>query len=165
MAIKSDNRVIHRFIREISAYEFGGELYSQIIPLDTQAYAIYPEKDEGNRFFYVIGDGEHTYTEIRDGKGFGEAYKEYPVFTKENLNTLISGIEEEAAERKAADEILRALIEEEQRLRQDADSILQQQIDDNEESISILSSRLTEEVRERKDDTARLETAISDGCK
>ena len=161
MAIKSDNRVIHRFIREISAYEFGGELYSQIIPLDTQAYAIYPNED-GNRFFYVIGDGEHTYTEIRDGKGLGEAYKEYPVFTKNNLNIIVSGVEEEARERKAADEVLQALIEEEKQIREDNDAILQQQIDDNEESISILSTRLNEEIVERKFDVERLDTAINE---
>lgn len=160
MAIDSTKRVIHRFIREISAYEFGGELYSQIIPLDTQAYAIYPNED-GNRFFYVIGDGEHTYTEIRDGKGLGEAYKEYPVFTKKNLNVIVESVEEEARERKAADEILRLLIEEEKQIREDNDAILQQQIDDNEESISTLSTRLNEEIVERKSDVERLDTAIN----
>lgn len=130
MAIDSTKRVIHRFIRELSAYEFGGELYSQIIPLDTQAYAIYPN-EEGNRFFYVIGDGEHTYTEIRDGKGNGEAYKEYPVFTKNNINTIISGIEQEEAERKAADELLQLQIDNEKLSREQIDKYLQQQIDNH----------------------------------
>lgn len=149
MAIKSDNRVIHRFIREISAYEFGGELYSQTIPLDTQAYAIYPN-EEGNRFFYVIGDGEHTYTEIRDGKGNGEAYKEYPVFDKDNLNIVVSGVEQETAERKAADKLLQLQIDNEKLTREQIDEYLQQQIDDNDESISEIQRNLTKEVFERK---------------
>lgn len=149
MAIKSDNRVIHRFIREISAYEFGGELYSQTIPLDTQAYAIYPN-EEGNRFFYVIGDGEHTYTEIRDGKGNGEAYKEYPVFDKGNLNIVVSGVEQETAERKAADKLLQLQIDNEKLTREQIDEYLQQQIDDNDESISEIQRNLTKEVFERK---------------
>ena len=130
MAIDSTKRVIHRFIRELSAYEFGGELYSQIIPLDTQAYAIYPN-EEGNRFFYVIGDGEHTYTEIRDGKGNGEAYKEYPVFTKDNLGIVVSGVEQETAERKAADELLQLQIDNEKLTREQIDKYLQQQIDNH----------------------------------
>ena len=130
MAIDSTKRVIHRFIRELSAYEFGGELYSQIIPLDTQAYAIYPN-EEGNRFFYVIGDGEHTYTEIRDGKGNGEAYKEYPVFTKDNLDIVVSGVEQETAERKAADELLQLQIDNEKLTREQIDKYLQQQIDNH----------------------------------
>lgn len=149
MAIKSDNRVIHRFIREISAYEFGGELYSQTIPLDTQAYAIYPN-EEGNRFFYVIGDGEHTYTEIRDGKGNGEAYKEYPVFDKDNLNIFVSGVEQETAERKAADKLLQLQIDNEKLTREQIDEHLQQQINDNDESISEIQRNLTKEVFERK---------------
>lgn len=149
MAIKSDNRIIHRFIREISAYEFGGELYSQTIPLDTQAYAIYPN-EEGNRFFYVIGDGEHTYTEIRDGKGNGEAYKEYPVFDKDNLNIFVSGVEQETAERKAADKLLQLQIDNEKLTREQIDEHLQQQIDDNDESISEIQRNLTKEVFERK---------------
>lgn len=149
MAIDSTKRVIHRFIREISAYEFGGELYSQIIPLDTQAYAIYPN-EEGNRFFYVIGDGEHTYTEIRDGKGNGEAYKEYPVFTKGNLDIVVSGVEQETAERKAADELLQFQIDNEKLTREQIDEYLQQQIDDNDESISEIQRNLTKEVFERK---------------
>ena len=130
MAIDSTKRVIHRFIRELSAYEFGGELYSQIIPLDTQAYAIYPN-EEGNRFFYVIGDGEHTYTEIRDGKGNGEAYKEYPVFTKDNLGIVVSGVEQETVERKAADEFLQLQIDNEKLTREQIDKYLQQQIDNH----------------------------------
>ena len=130
MAIDSTKRVIHRFIRELSAYEFGGELYSQIIPLDTQAYAIYPN-EEGNRFFYVIGDGEHTYTEIRDGKGNGEAYKEYPVFTKDNLDIVVSGVEQETVERKAADEFLQLQIDNEKLTREQIDKYLQQQIDNH----------------------------------
>lgn len=149
MAINSTNRVIHRFIQEISAYEPGGEFYSQIIPLDTQAYAIYPNEEE-NRFFYVIGDGEHTYTEIRDGKGNGEAYKEYPVFTKDNLNIVVDGVEQEISERKAADELLQLQIDNEKLTREQIDEYLQQQIDDNDESISEIQRNLTKEVFERK---------------
>ena len=123
MAINLDNRVIHRFIQDISAYELGGEYYSQIIPLDTQAYAIYPN-EEDNYLFYVIGDGEHTYTELRDGKGNGPAYKEYPVLTTENLGIMIGGVEEEARRRKEADDALRLQIEKEVSERKEFDELL-----------------------------------------
>ena len=123
MAINLDNRVIHRFIRDISEYELGGEFYSQIIPLDTQAYAIYPN-EEDNYLFYVIGDGEHTYTELRDGKGNGPAYKEYPVLTSENLGIMIGGVEEEAKKRKEADDALRLQIEKEVSERKEFDELL-----------------------------------------
>lgn len=161
MAINSTNRVIHRFIQEISAYEPGGEFYSQIIPLDTQAYAIYSNREE-NRFFYVIGDGEHTYTEIRDGKGNGEAYKEYPVLTKNNLNVIVNGVEEEVKERKAADELLQAQIDDKENIRKQIDEYLQQQIDENDESISELQRNLTKEIDERKHFDELLDEALSE---
>lgn len=123
MAINLDNRVIHRFIRDISEYELGGKFYSQIIPLDTQAYAIYPN-EEDNYLFYVIGDGEHTYTELRDGKGNGTAYREYPVLTSENLNTMIGGVEEEAKKRKEADANLQSQIDKEILERKEFDELL-----------------------------------------
>lgn len=78
------SKVIHRFIRPISEYERGGSYYTQVIPLDTQAYAIYPAEAEKVGLWYVLGDGDHTYTEIRDGKGNKESAKEYPVFSEEN---------------------------------------------------------------------------------
>ena len=123
MAINQDKRVIHRFIRNISDYELGGEFHAQIIPLDTQAYAIYPDKD-GNKLFYVIGDGEHTYTEIRDGLGNGESHKEYPVFTESNLDNINNGIEEEAEARKQADEVLQSNIDKEASERERFDNLL-----------------------------------------
>ena len=54
------NKVIHRFIRPIEDYMVGGSYYTQIIPVDTQAYAYYPEEStEGNQtgLWYVFGDG------------------------------------------------------------------------------------------------------------
>lgn len=123
MAINQDNRVIHRFIRNISDYELGGEFYSQIIPLDTQAYAIYPDKDR-NKLFYVIGDGEHTYTEIRDGLGNGESHKEYPVFTESNLHSIYNSIDEEAEARRQADEVLQSNIDQEASERKRFDDLL-----------------------------------------
>ena len=75
----TDTRVIHRFVRNIEDYEFGGEYYAQIIPLDTQVYAQYNSGDKKG-LWYVLGDGEHTYLEIRDGKGSVPSAKEYPVY-------------------------------------------------------------------------------------
>jgi hypothetical protein len=69
------NKIIHRFIRSIDEYENGGNYFSQVIPMDTQVYAIYPN---GN-LRYVIGDGDHTYIEIKEGKGNTDIAKEYPV--------------------------------------------------------------------------------------
>ena len=92
MAINIDNRVIHRFIKDISDYEIGGEFYSQIIPLDTQAYANYPGI-ENDKLCYVIGDGEHTYTELRDGKGNESVYKEYLVLTENDLDNISIDLE------------------------------------------------------------------------
>lgn len=88
MAI-AQNRVIHRFIRPIADYEEGGIYYSQVIPVDTQAYAFYPE-DAGRdcELWYVFGDGIHTYTEIRDGKGTTESAKEFPVFTQDFIDII-----------------------------------------------------------------------------
>ena len=104
MAI-AQNRVIHRFIRSIADYEEGGIYYSQVIPVDTQAYAYYSEEaGRDTELWYVFGDGIHTYVEIRDGKGATESAKEFPVFTqdfikvitdtysKEEVNELISHI-------------------------------------------------------------------------
>lgn len=104
------NKVIHRFIRSIDEYEEGGLYYNRVIPLDTQAYAYYPvENPDSTSFasasdstsiyktglYYVLGDGDHTYTEIRDGKGNVPSAKEYPVFTQnlfdDKIDTLIAG--------------------------------------------------------------------------
>lgn len=85
MAI-GQNRVIHRFIRPISDYEAGGEYYNQVVPVDTQAYAYYPDGEkELTNLWYVFGDGIHTYVEIREGKGLSETAKEYPVITPDLL--------------------------------------------------------------------------------
>lgn len=85
----AQNRVIHRFIRPIADYERGGIYYHQVIPVDTQAYAFYPE-DAGRdcELWYVFGDGIHTYTEIRDGKGITESAKEFPVFTQDLIEVI-----------------------------------------------------------------------------
>ncbi|MGN1393442.1 MAG: hypothetical protein ACI4V7_05280 [Succinivibrionaceae bacterium] len=86
MELKED-RIIHRFIRDISEYESGGEYYNQVIPADTQAYAIY-SSGEKTGLYYVLGDDAHTYTEIRDGYGGKKSAKEYPVFTSDHVNTI-----------------------------------------------------------------------------
>ena len=36
-----EQRIVQRFIKTIADYEEGGEFYSQVIPLNTQAFAIY----------------------------------------------------------------------------------------------------------------------------
>ena len=83
------NRVIHRFIRPISEYEAGGEYYNQVVPVDTQAYAYYPDGEkELTNLWYVFGDGIHTYVEIREGKGLSETSKEFPVLTAELLTEI-----------------------------------------------------------------------------
>ena len=82
------NKIIHRFVRPIAEYEKNGSYYTQVIPLDTQAYAIYPEEAEKTGLWYVLGDGDHTYVEIREGKGNKDSAKEYPVFTQDIVNIL-----------------------------------------------------------------------------
>lgn len=86
MELKED-RIIHRFIRDASEYESGGEYYNQVIPVDTQAYAIY-SSGEKSGLYYVMGDDTHTYAEIRNGYGSKKSAKEYPVFTTEHVNTI-----------------------------------------------------------------------------
>ncbi len=94
------NKVIHRFIRDVSEYEKGGLYYNRVIPLDTQAYAFYNdddfEKHGKTGLYYVLGDGNHTYAEIRAGKGSIPSAQEYPVFTQgvfdEKIDTLIAGV-------------------------------------------------------------------------
>lgn len=86
MKLKED-RIIHRFIRDASEYESGGEYYNQVIPVDTQAYAIY-SSGEKSGLYYVMGDDAHTYAEIRNGYGSKKSAKEYPVFTTEHVNTI-----------------------------------------------------------------------------
>lgn len=82
------NKIIHRFVRPIAEYEKNGSYYTQVIPLDTQAYAIYPEEAEKTGLWYVLGDGDHTYVEIRDGKGNKDSAKEYPVFTQDVIDLI-----------------------------------------------------------------------------
>ena len=99
MAI-AQNRVIHRFIRPIADYEEGGIYYSQVIPIDTQAYAYYPE-DAGRdtELWYVFGDGIHTYTEIRDSKGITESTKEFPVFTQDFIDIITNTYSKEEVDK------------------------------------------------------------------
>lgn len=89
--IVGQKRIIHRFIRPISDYEEGGVYYNHVIPIDTQAYAHYP-KEYGRDYnlWYVFGDGVHTYTEIRDGKGILDTAKEYPIFTQEYIESFVT---------------------------------------------------------------------------
>lgn len=89
MAI-AQNRIIHRFIRDFSDYDENGVYYGQIIPIDTQAFAIYPEDSETPGVYYVLGDGIHTYLEIKRGLGDTKASKEYPMFTKADLTALMN---------------------------------------------------------------------------
>ena len=82
------NRIIHRFIRDITEYLEDGVCFGQVLPVDTQVYADYSKEagqvdPEGNPkvgLYYVIGDGVHTYTEIRDGHGENDYNKEYMAF-------------------------------------------------------------------------------------
>lgn len=89
----TQNKVIHRFIREFSDYDINGTYYAQIIPVDTQAYAIYPEDSNTPGIYYVIGDGVHTYLEIKNGHCDSLATAEYPVFTKADLTALLSKVD------------------------------------------------------------------------
>ena len=75
-----EQRIVQRFIKTIADYEEGGSLFSQVIPLNTQAYAIY-DSQEKSGLYYVLGDGVHTYTEIRDGQSSLESAHEYAVFS------------------------------------------------------------------------------------
>lgn len=89
--IVGQKRIIHRFIRPIADYEKGGIYYNQVIPIDTQAYAHYPEEyGRDYNLWYVFGDGVHTYTEIRDGKGLVDTAKEYPIFTQEYVESFVT---------------------------------------------------------------------------
>lgn len=86
------NRIIHRFIRDITEYLVDGICFGQVLPVDTQVYADYSEEarqvdKDGNPkigLYYVIGDGIHTYTEIRDGHGENDYNKEYMAFVAES---------------------------------------------------------------------------------
>lgn len=98
----TEDRVIHRFIKEISEYEKGGEFYNQIIPADAQAYAIYPEGSAKAGLYYVLGDDNHTYTEIRDGKGSKQSAKEYPVFSVKDVNSINAKAEQTYVENEFA---------------------------------------------------------------
>lgn len=84
-----EKRVIHRFVQDIAAYEEGGEYFDKVIPLNTQAYAIYPNTNADKKgLYYVLGDDVHTYTQIRDGQGSLQSSKEYPVFNQDVINTI-----------------------------------------------------------------------------
>lgn len=75
-----EQRIVQRFIKTIADYEEGGEFYSQVIPLNTQAFAIY-DSQEKSGLYYVLGDGSHTYVEIREGQSSLESSHEYAVFS------------------------------------------------------------------------------------
>lgn len=91
------NRIIHRFIRDIADYEEGGVCYGQILPADTQVYAVYPEQESTSGYsnaksglYYVIGDGIHTYSEIRDGHGQSHYNIEYRAVPASALDAIIA---------------------------------------------------------------------------
>ena len=84
-----EQRIIQRLINTIADYEEGGKLYSQVIPLHTQAYAIYDKQGKVG-LYYVFGDGVHTYTEIRDGQSSVESAHEYAVFDDAWINLINS---------------------------------------------------------------------------
>lgn len=85
MSTIAQQKIIHRFIRPISDYEPGGDHYYRVIPLDTQAYAIYPHGQREVDLYYVLGDGIHTYLEIKNGMGTVESAHEYPVISVEDI--------------------------------------------------------------------------------
>ena len=66
--VYTEKRIIHRYIQDIKEYEEGGYCFGQVLPIDTQVYAVYSKPNKKGLFF-VIGDGEHTYLEIREGYG------------------------------------------------------------------------------------------------
>lgn len=109
------NQIIRRFIRPITDYEEGGLYFSQIIPLNSQAYAIY---DDGLR--YVLGDGQHTYIQIRDGKSSIESSKEFRVVEDELIKELKSSIDN--INNALNDEVTRAKNAEQQLSSDKADS-------------------------------------------
>ena len=98
------NRIIHRFIRDITEYLENGICYGQVLPADTQVYANYSKEagqvdNDGNPkvgLYYVIGDGVHTYTEIRDGHGENDYNKEYVAFEADNIPEKLSELENDA---------------------------------------------------------------------
>ena len=97
------NKVIHRFVCPIADYEKRGKYYTQVVPLDTQAYAFYPVGAEKTGLWYVLGDGNHTYAEIRDGRGDKESCKEYPVFTEEFIEIINDTYSKEEVDALIAD--------------------------------------------------------------
>ena len=72
-------KIIHRFIHDINEYEIGGSQVNKIIPLDTQVFAYYPDTYLGHLsgLYFVLGDGVHTYKELRAGLGIYPTAKEY----------------------------------------------------------------------------------------
>lgn len=85
----AQKRIIHRFVQPISKYEEGGEYFYQVIPMDTQVFAQYPEGQREVELYFVIGDGKHTYVEIREGLGALDYAKEYPIISVDELTGLL----------------------------------------------------------------------------
>lgn len=115
--MNSQNKVIHRFVQPISEYEIDGKYYNRIIPIDTQAYAYYtldetklddPDyiKNLKIGLFYVLGDGAHTYTEIRDGKGSISSAKEYPTFSEDWIDVINNKVDIEDLNKSYIEEII-----------------------------------------------------------
>lgn len=85
----AQKRIIHRFVQPISKYEEGGEYFYQVIPTDTQVFAQYPEGRREVELYFVIGDGKHTYVELREGLGTLDYAKEYPIISTDELKGLL----------------------------------------------------------------------------
>ena len=135
--VSIQNKIIHRFIRNFSDYDVDGPYYGQIIPTDTQAFAIYPEDSETPGVYYVLGDGIHTYTEIKRGLGDNEAAKEYPMFTKADLRDL-----KEKADKSYVDALIDNTYTQEEI---DSNYAKYKQIDENHRTVAV-SSPIVEEI-------------------
>jgi len=98
-------KVIHRFVRARSDYMLGGELYTQIIPANTQVYSYElvedgdPQNPDDYRLYYVLGTGGSTYLEIANGEGVDEEGNPLPelsrevlITSKSQLDAIIDGI-------------------------------------------------------------------------
>ena len=84
------NKIIHRFVRP--RYEYvspEGELYSQIIPVNTQAYSYEcidktnPNNPNSYIIRYVLGTGGSTYAQIAEGRGKDKDGNIIPELSKE----------------------------------------------------------------------------------
>lgn len=98
--MSSITKVIHRYVRPRSDYMLGGELFTQIIPVNSQAYSYEliengdPTNPNDYRIYYVLGTGGSTYQEIANGEGVDEDGNLIPELSKEFLVSSSSQINE-----------------------------------------------------------------------